>query len=355
MLNIYDTHTLLMAVQQILPAPTFLRDRYFPTNDATDVFSTIDVLVEYRNGTKRLAPYVSPRKGGVTMFREGSYMERFTPPNIAPERTLTIDDLNKRGFGEALLSQLTPAERQAAIMLQDFDELTDYIRRREEASAAETLITNGCIMDHIVSAEEKPIKMQIQFYDGASNPAQYTPTVDWDEANADILGDIYTVCEMLAAKGLPSSDLIVSADVGDAILRNETILKLLDNRNVNVGGIDSQTLPSGVTKLAHLVAKGHAVDVLMYSASYTGDDGKDHPYIPNGKAVITAPGCGRTLYGAVSQVEQSDGVFHTYTGRRVPKYLSDARGNARTLTLTSKPLMIPNHKDSWNTINAINA
>lgn len=29
--NFYDTHTLLMAVQQLTPAATFLRDRYSPT------------------------------------------------------------------------------------------------------------------------------------------------------------------------------------------------------------------------------------------------------------------------------------------------------------------------------------
>ena len=37
--NFYDTHTLLMAVQQLAPAATFLRDRYFPTNDASDIFA----------------------------------------------------------------------------------------------------------------------------------------------------------------------------------------------------------------------------------------------------------------------------------------------------------------------------
>ena len=60
--NFYDTHTLLMAVQQLAPAATFLRDRYFPTNDASDIFSTEDVLVEYRDGVRKLAPFVAPRK-----------------------------------------------------------------------------------------------------------------------------------------------------------------------------------------------------------------------------------------------------------------------------------------------------
>ena len=100
--NFYDTHTLLMAVQQLTPAATFLRDRYFPTNDASDIFATDDVLVEFRDGSKKLAPFVAPRKGGVTVLRAGYNMERYTPPFVAPRRVLTIDELRKRGFGEAL-------------------------------------------------------------------------------------------------------------------------------------------------------------------------------------------------------------------------------------------------------------
>ncbi len=72
-------------------------------------------------------------------------------------------------------------------------------------------------------------------------------------------------------------------------------------------------------------------------------DAKDDPQ--RLKCVLTAPGAGRTAYGAVSQVEQSDGEFHTYAGRRVPKYVSSAEGNSRTLTISSRPLMIPNNKN----------
>lgn len=60
--NFYETHTLLMAVQQLTPATTFLRDRYFPTNDASDVFATDDVLVEYRDGSKSWRPSSLPAR-----------------------------------------------------------------------------------------------------------------------------------------------------------------------------------------------------------------------------------------------------------------------------------------------------
>lgn len=85
--NFYDTHTLLMAVQQLTPAATFLRDRYFPTNDASDIFATDDVLVEFRDGSKKLAPFVAPRKGGVTVLRAGYNMERYAESERSGRRS----------------------------------------------------------------------------------------------------------------------------------------------------------------------------------------------------------------------------------------------------------------------------
>ena len=161
--NFYDTHTLLASVQQLPPLHSFLLDRYFPTNAASDVFATDDVLVEYRKGSKKAAPFVAPRKGGITILREGYTMKRFTPAHMAPKRPLSIDDLKKRGFGEALYTNLTPAQRQGVIMLGDLDELRDMNTRRKEAMAAEVIFTNGCIMheytDDLGTRKRKSVTM----------------------------------------------------------------------------------------------------------------------------------------------------------------------------------------------------
>ena len=108
-----------------------------------------DEVVESRDGSKKLAPFVAPRKGGVTVLRAGYNMERYTPPFVAPRRVLTLDELRKRGFGEALYSQLTPEQRQQTLILRDADELGELITNREEAMAAETMLTNGCVMKQI--------------------------------------------------------------------------------------------------------------------------------------------------------------------------------------------------------------
>lgn len=347
MFNFYDTHTLLMSIQQLKPATSFLRDRYFPTNDATDIFATNDVLVEYRDGSKKLAPFVAPRKGGVTMLRSGYTMERFTPPFVAPKRNLSIDDLNKRGFGEALYSQLTPEQRQQVLLLKDADELGGFITRREEAMAAEVMLTNGCIMKHIADDVAEGDEAEIMFYTGDANPAQYVPAKNWNDAAADIEGDLGAMIRMLTSKGLHASELVCSPDVADAIVNNEKIQKKLDNRRYEVGDVKPEMLPAGAAIVARLNIQGRIISVISYDETYTDEAGADKLYIPSGKCVLTAPAAGRTAYGAVSQVEQKDGQFHTYAGKRIPKYLASAEGNTRSLTVSSCPLLMPNHKNAF--------
>lgn len=345
--NFYDTHTLLAAVEQLTPPTSFLRDRYFPTNEATDIFSTTDVLVEFRDGSKIVAPFVAPRKGGVTILRKGYELKRYEPPFVAPRRMLTIDDLKKKGFGEAIMANLTPEVRQRAILLKDASELAETITRREEVMAAEVMQTNGCVMKHIADDVEVTDDMEIRFYAEGSNPATYTPSGNWEASYANIIADLHVMARMLTSRGLGATELVVGADAADAILSNEKLQKLLDIKNYNVGRIDPKTLPEGVSNIATLNVKGRLIDVLCYEETYTNDDGDDTPYIDPKTVILTAPGAGRTAYGAVSQVEQKDGEFHTYTGRRVPKYLSNAENNTRSLTLSSCPILMPKNKNPF--------
>lgn len=348
--NFYDTHTLLASVEQLPPLHTFLLDRYFPTNAARDIFTTNDVLVEYKKGSKKAAPFVAPRKGGITILRDGYTMKRFTPSYIAPMRTLSIDDLNKRGFGEALYSQLTPEQRQGVIILGDLDELRGMNQRRKEAMAAEVIFTNGCIMHEYIDDFHHFEEKEVRFYDGASNPAVYVPSADWNTTEASgkqMINDLGAMISMLVSRGLPATEVIMAPDVAEVFQNNERILKLLDNRRVNIGGIDPETLPSGASKIARLNIKGRMIDFLCYEETYTEIDGTVKPFVPAGMIAVGAPAAGRTVYGAISQVEQSDGEFHTYPGMDVPKYLSDAKHNTREVQLSTAPLCMPNNENPF--------
>ena len=137
--------------------------------------------------------------------------------------------------------------------------------------------------------------------------------------------------------------------MADIILNNPWILKLLDNRNYQIGGVNPETLPSGASKIARLNIKGRMLDFLTYEENYTEVDGTVTPYIPAGTIAVGAPAAGRTVYGAISQVEQADGQFHTYAATDVPKYFSDAKHDTRELTLKSAPLCMPNNENPFIT------
>lgn len=246
------------------------------------------------------------------------------------------------------MSNLTPQQREATMIMRDMDEMSRMITRREEAMAAEVLTTNGCVMKHYaddlsVVAEEKTI----MFYDGDSNPASYTPDVKWDASGADIFGDIYAMIQMLAKRGLPATDLIVSPDVATAMMNDEKVQQFLDIRRYEVGNVAPAELPSGASRIMTLNVYGRNIEVFCYAETYEAEDGTDTAYIPEGTIVLTAPASGRTLYGAITQIEQMDGAFHTYTGKRVPKYLADAVKDVRTVTLSSAPLPVPNNVNPW--------
>ena len=213
--QIYRTVTMIGAVQAMPSHRTFLRDRYFPCTPATDIFPTEEVLVEYRNGNKKIAPVVMPRKGGINIAREGYKTVKYVPPFVAPQRPLTIDDLNKKGFGENLYSQITPQQREAQILGLDLQELSTLIDGREEYMAAQAMLNNGYVLKQYADDfGGKYEEYAIQFYDG-TNDAKYVPKAKWNAAGAKILADIGAMVKMLTSKGLPASDLVMSPDVAD--------------------------------------------------------------------------------------------------------------------------------------------
>lgn len=154
---------------------------------------------------------------------------------------------------------------------------------------------------------------------------------------------------MLTSRGLPFTEVLIAPDVADVMLANEWILRLLDNRNYQIGGVDPVLLPSGAARIARLNIKGRMIDFISYEDTYTEVDGTVKPYVPAGMVAAGAPNAGRTIYGAITQVEQADGEFHTYAGVDVPKYLSDAKHNTRELILSSAPLCVPNNENPFIT------
>lgn len=344
--DITNTHHLLAAYEQATPVSSFLRDRYFPCNPATDVFSTDDVIMEYKNGTQRMAPFVAPRVGGKTVLRDGYKMERYEPPFIAPKRPLTLDDLAKKGFGEAIYANLTPEQRQGAIVTKDMTEMDEMITRREEAMAAEVMTTGALVMKHYGDNDTDFEPKHVRYFEGEKNSAEFTVAAAWGP-DADIYGDLVGMVTFAQQSGLRVSELVVAANVVPKILNNKTVKEFLDIRGYEMGHIQPRELnAAGAAYIGTLSVNGVMIDIISYGAQYEADNGTMTAFIPNNTVVLTAPAAGRTAYGAVTQLE-SDEQFHTHAGKRVPKYTSNQGADTRTLRLAARPLMIPNNKNCF--------
>lgn len=347
-INIYRTQTMLAAQELIKNKPTFLRDRYFPTSER-DIFVTEDVLVEYMDESNRkLAPCVVPLKGGIPVGRDGYRTERFTPPYVAPQRPLTIDDLNKKQFGETLFSQKAPAAREAAILRKDITDLNEMIDSREEYMAAQTLFNNGYGMKQYADSYggDKYEEFRIQFYDGDVNPAVYIPEAPWDRSNTAFSKDLYLMAKMLKQRGLEAADVLFGEEVAEIIMNNEYMLKLMDNRRLDLIQLNPEEYPNGVVCFGKINCNGVILTLFCYPENYVDENGNTETFIPAGKICVTAPAVGRTLYGAVTQMEQYDMEFHTYVARKVPHVIADVNNGVRTLTMKARPLTIPNYQNS---------
>jgi hypothetical protein len=352
-MDIYSTYYMLSALVEMPPEHTFFKNRYFPTNQNMDIFGTAKVIADYKSGDQKMAPFVVPRIGPVPVGRSGYSTYELNPANISVSRTLTLDDLKNRGFGESLMSDKTPEDRSKAMLLEDLHELSARISRTEEYMACKTMLDNGITLEHRTDKEGVSEVVEAHFYDGADNPAQYTHAGAWTHSTDAGVGsfyeDIRAMAKMLTKRGLPATDLIVAQDVGDFLLSDSWILRMLDNRRADLGNIAPTELTPYVTNLGAFVFGGRKLNILISDGQYESEDGASSDYIPSGSAIVTAPGAGRGLYGAVSQVEP-DREYHTYASTRVPKYIVDEKHDTKQVSVTCRPLMVPNNASPWSVL-----
>ncbi len=345
-INLYDTHTMLALQEAIPPKSTFLRDRYFPTA-AEDIFETEDVVVDFKDESDgTMAPVVLPSKGGIAVDRDGYQTHSFTPPLVAPERTLTAAQLMKRQAGEKVFSQVSPTERAARILTQDLADLNRMIDLREEFMAAQTLVNNKYTLRQYADkyGSSEYIEKEIKFYEGGSNPAAYTPGGGaWSTASTTIISDLAAMANLLTKRGLQATDVIVGSSVADVMLSNTEIRALLDNRRfILAQEVNPQERPDGAVLIAVLNVKGHLLNVFSYTREYKDEaTGDSVPFIPAKNVVVTAPACGRTAYGAVTQINEDATDFTVYAAKRVPHIITSTRDNTRTLIQQARPLVMP--------------
>lgn len=346
-INIFDTRSMLAALDVAKPAQTFLRDRYFGN---VQTFDTAKVDIDIRIGKRRMAPFVHPKIGGKTVDTNGYRTESYEPPEVSPDTVTTAEDMLKRGMGETIYGASDPNMRAARKLGEDLQELDDMIRRREEWMCSQILFTGK--VDVVGDGYDDTI----QFWPGtAEDPYIALGAGDrWNEATADIFGDLRTGRRtVMQGSGVTPVDCLMGQDAASAMLDNDKVLKKLDLRRIDMGIIDPQNLPNGVTYLGYL--KDPGIDLWTYDEWYLDDDGDEQPMVPADSVLLGSPNVRTSmLYGAVTLMKGENEPPEFYAMPRVPDSWTQRKNPAgRIVQIKSKPLPCIHQIDGFRVLKVL--
>lgn len=343
MTKLYQTRTMLPAVEVMPHTSTFLRDTFFPRlNDQTVI--TEKVELDYKKGRRKMAPFVAPRVGGVTVSREGFTTKELAPPRIAPQRVMTIDDINQRTMGETVYSKKTPAERQIELVAKDLEDLGEHIDRREEWMVSELLFEGKVVVKGYADNTFKEyIEQEIDY--GFDNFDVLSGTDLWTDPNSNPYAYLRKArLETLQKSSVAPNIVIFGNDAYTEFMNHPTVIELFNKLNVSLGQIQPTLKDDHVSFIGKLPELG--LELYLYNDWYVDEDNVEKSFVPSDKILMAHIELGGFVYGSVTQLEQA-GQFVTYEGSRVPKFWANVESDARMVRLTSRPVPLPKNVDAW--------
>ncbi|MBQ3195969.1 MAG: major capsid protein [Clostridia bacterium] len=343
-LDLFNTYYMAGLVENSPRPRKFFLDRYF---SESETFTTDKVLFEHEEGDLNIVPFIAASVGDIPVDRNGYSVYEFAPPLIAPSRLITLDDLSKRGFGEAIFGGSTPAERAKKLHQKDLVNLSDRITRREELMAVETMINNGVDVQEYIDEKTVGKVIPIRYYDtAAGNPGIYTVSGVWTGYDA-MCADIEAMCDSLAENDQPATDLVIGTDVWATMRQFAELKEILDNRRIDMGFVKPEEVAPGVTKVAELNFGGYVLSVFVPKEKYRDASGNIQNVFPTKSVLVTAPNCGKRYYGAVTQIPYGSSIQETVEGERIPKLVVDQNKDIRKLRVASRPLTAPKTASPW--------
>ncbi len=340
-INIYTPRYLAEAVRQAPPVHTFFIDTFF-TNVKT--FSTERVDIDLVKGDRRMAAFVHPRVGGKELKENGYRTESYKPPLINPYDVTTADQLLSRLPGEDIYSGMTPAQRAARKLIDEYNRLNDATTRREEWMAVQAIV------DGKIPIVGEGVNETIDF--GFTNTVTLTGNNKWGGSSAKVLDNLDDWTEKTLKNGFTNVDMaIMGKDALRAFLVDEDVQKKLDNRRVEMGIIHPRDLPNGVRYIGHL--NRPSLDIYEYGEVYYDDwtdpeNPETKPLIPKNKVVLIASNPAYMLgYGACTYIEDTSQQWVTAETSRLLRSYVEHHPDRRMIELQAHPLPIPDKVDSW--------
>lgn len=328
MTDIFDTLTMLEAVEQMPTPRRFLMDTFF-NGAAPETFPTGTVTIDIVKGQRKMAPFVHPTLPGSVSQRGGITSSTYQPPYIQPKRPTRAEQILKRSAGETPFSTRTALERAGERLGRDLVELDDEITRREEWMCAQALTTGR------IRVVGDGVDDTIDFLMEDSHKVALA-TGRWNTSGSDPIANLRQWRRLIAKdSGRSANVAVLSGEAQDAFQSNEMVMKQLNTRRVDMGLIKPEELPDGVTYLGYLNDPG--VDLYTYDEWYLADQDDEKPMIPAGGLILGSTATRNAmLYAAIQDLDAIESGL--VEAARFPKSWVTKEPSQRWLKLQSAPL-----------------
>ncbi len=300
--NAFEPRAMARAIEIRLRPKLWYADTYFKPAEGVHGARLVelDVLI----GGQRLAPLQRPTDKSREMPRETGESRMIRLPYMKPARPTNAEEIiRRRALGSHLYADkdlVAEAQRQFG---RDIEDLDDMIERRREYMAAQTLVTGVTPLVGLDENGVQSINAEVVWGVPAdTHLVTLTNTALWTHANSDPLANLKTWANrIIAGSGTAPTTATVGASVAEALLKHESLLKLLDNRRVEAGQLElREQSMGGITYLGRF--KG--VDFYEDVRTYTDDNGVAQPFTPVDRLVLGSRNAeNRWHYGPISDLK----------------------------------------------------
>ncbi|OBZ08052.1 major capsid protein [Bacillus sp. FJAT-26390] len=329
----------LFRVVEALPNPSmYLVDQFFAEGET---FEKDEIEIQTKKGHKPIAPYVNELLPGKVVLRTGFTAQQYKPALLKPMRTITTIDLQVRQAGESLYNPDGPEVRGQKLLAKDIVELTGTINQRKAQMASSLMFTGK------VTQIGEGVNQELDY--DFDNMYTLSGTDLFSNDAADVLGLLGNMKrDVMEKSGRTPRKILTTFAVGKRIMSHPKVVdiaKINNNSVINVGNLNQEMLPDGVTYHGYL----QQIDLHVYSliASYTNEDGDEVDFIPVGTLAMLPDGKPFEFAYGANLIMGDNGAFQYVKAKITPQSWTTKEPAARYLQMMSRPFPIPADVNGW--------
>jgi hypothetical protein len=301
---------------------------------------------------EEVAPVVRNLSTGAITIVEDTFDTADVPfPVYALDRPVDVSQLMIRQPGEsAYIGEKGDwLGRMARILVSSFTKMTNMIKRSIELQASQVLQTGK------INLTDENGKVTFEL-DLKVKPSHLpTVTVSWEDEDADPVGDITALSDVIRADGLVDVKNLVMDDRSlENFLKNERVQRDLKQDGLRLGALNPRIVGKGAKYYGYIHVGSNLFDIWVYSATYNPFGSKESKKFLNENTVLFLPDFDdldfRRIFGGIATVRPDATFDQLFGASKVtiegeydfrPRVYWDAKGNTYVGEIKSRPLCLP--------------